>query len=299
MNPLVSIIIPTYNRAEDLKRALQSVFDQTFTNWEVVIVDNHSVDDTDSLIKSFNNQKIKLFKIHNRGIISASRNLGLKHALGEYIAFLDSDDWWLPEKLEESIKYMNQGADIIYHDLFYVTKFDQRFNWRRVQGRELKSPVFYDLVESGNALPNSSVVVRKKLLNEIKGLSEDKDMVSSEDYDAWLRIARISEKFQKIPDVLGFYWAGGGNVTNPDRTLKYITALEKLYIDTTPDLGVKGRIFWLNYAKGRACFCLKDFKNANKHLNLNHWTRVPFIINLKTCWMLLVISLYRQFKVSP
>ena len=299
MNPLVSIIIPTYNRAEDLKRALQSVFDQTFTNWEVVIVDNHSVDDTDSLIKSFNNQKIKLFKIHNSGIISASRNLGLKHALGEYIAFLDSDDWWLPKKLEESIKYMIQGADIVYHDLFYVTKSDQRFNWRRVRGRKLKSPVFYDLLESGNALPNSSVVVRKKLLNEIKGLSEDKDMVSSEDYDAWLRIARISEKFQKIPDVLGFYWAGGGNVTNPDRTLKYITALEKLYIDTTPDLGVKGRIFWLNYAKGRACFCLKDFKNANKHLNLNHWTRVPFIINLKTCWMLLVISLYRQLKVSP
>ena len=299
MNPLVSIIIPTYNRAEDLKRALQSVFDQTFTNWEVVIVDNHSVDDTDSLIKSFNNQKIKLFKIHNSGIISASRNLGLKHALGEYIAFLDSDDWWLPKKLEESIKYMIQGADIVYHDLFYVTKSDQRFNWRRVRGRKLKSPVFYDLLESGNALPNSSVVVRKKLLNEIKGLSEDKDMVSSEDYDAWLRIARISEKFQKIPDVLGFYWAGGGNVTNPDRTLKYITALEKLYIDTTPDLGAKGRIFWLNYAKGRACFCLKDFKNANKHLSLNHWTRVPFIINLKTCWMLLVISLYRQLKVSP
>jgi len=299
MNPLVSIIIPTYNRAEDLKRALQSVFDQTFTNWEVVVVDNHSVDDTDSLVKSFNNQKIKLFKIHNRGIISASRNLGLKHALGEYIAFLDSDDWWLPKKLEESIKYMIQGADIVYHDLFYVTKPDQRFNWRRVRGRKLKSPVFYDLLESGNALPNSSVVVRKKLLNEIKGLSEDKDMVSSEDYDAWLRIARISEKFQKIPDVLGFYWAGGGNVTNPDRTLKYITALEKLYIDTTPDLGVKGRIFWLNYAKGRACFCLKDFKNANKHLSLNHWTRVPFIINLKTCWMLLVISLYRQLKVSP
>ena len=298
MNPLVSIIIPTYNRAEDLKRALQSVFDQTFTNWEVVIVDNHSVDDTDSLIKSFNNQKIKLFKIHNSGIISASRNLGLKHALGEYIAFLDSDDWWLPKKLEESIKYMIQGADIVYHDLFYVTKSDQRFNWRRVRGRKLKSPVFYDLLESGNALPNSSVVVRKKLLNEIKGLSEDKDMVSSEDYDAWLRIARISEKSQKIPDVLGFYWAGGGNVTNPDRTLKYITALEKLYIDTTPDLGVKGRIFWLNYAKGRACFCLKDFKNANKHLNLNHWARAPFIINLKTCWMLLIISLYRHLKIS-
>ena len=126
MNPLVSIIIPTYNRAEDLKRALQSVFDQTFTDWEVVVVDNHSIDNTDRLIESFNDPRIRLFKIHNEGVIAASRNLGLKHALGEYIAFLDSDDWWLPKKLEESIKYMNQGADIVYHDLFYVTKFDQR-----------------------------------------------------------------------------------------------------------------------------------------------------------------------------
>ena len=104
MNPQVSIIIPTYNRAKDLKRALQSVFDQTFTDWEIVVVDNHSMDDTDSLIKSFNEPKIRLFKIHNEGVIAASRNLGLRHSLGEYIAFLDSDDWWLPKKLEESIK---------------------------------------------------------------------------------------------------------------------------------------------------------------------------------------------------
>ena len=100
MNPLVSIIIPTYNRANDLKRALQSVFDQTFTDWEILVVDNHSIDETDSLIKSFNDPKIKLLKIHNEGVIAKSRNLGFKHALGEYIAFLDSDDWWKPKKLE-------------------------------------------------------------------------------------------------------------------------------------------------------------------------------------------------------
>ena len=200
MNPLVSIIIPTFNRAEDLKRALQSVFDQTFTDWEVLVVDNHSIDETDSVIKSFNDPKIKLFKIHNAGVIAASRNLGLQHALGEYIAFLDSDDWWLPKKLEESIKYMRHGADVVYHDLFYVKKLGQRFNWRRTWRRKLKSPVFYDLIENGNTLINSSVVVRKKLLNAIKGLSEDKDMVGSEDYDAWIRIAQISDKFQKIPD---------------------------------------------------------------------------------------------------
>ena len=298
MNPLVSIIIPTYNRAEDLKRALQSVFDQTFTDWEVLVVDNHSIDETDSIIKSFNDPKIKLFKIHNAGVIAASRNLGLQHALGEYIAFLDSDDWWLPKKLEESIKYMSHGTDVVYHDLFYVKKYGQRFNWRRTWRRKLKSPVFYDLIKNGNTLINSSVVVRKKLLNAIKGLSEDKDMVGSEDYDAWLRIAQISEKFQKIPDTLGFYWAGGGSTTNPSRTLNATQAIEKKYANTISDLEAQHSIYWLNYTKGRAYFCLKDFENAKKHLSLNRWVRVPFVINLKTCWMLLMISLCHHSKIS-
>ena len=298
MNPLVSIIIPTYNRAEDLKRALQSVFDQTFTDWEVLVVDNHSIDETDSLIQSFNDPKVKLFKIHNEGVIAASRNLGLRHSLGEYIAFLDSDDWWLPKKLEESIKYMSRGADVVYHDLFYVKKPGQRFNWRRTWRRKLKSPVFCDLIENGNTLINSSVVVRKKLLNAIKGLSEDKDMVGSEDYDAWLRIAQISEKFQKIPDTLGFYWAGGGGTTNPSRTLKATKAIEKKYANTISDLDARHSIYWLNYAKGRAYYCLKDFDNAKKYLKLNRWVRVPFIISLKTYWMLLVISLCHHSKIS-
>jgi glycosyltransferase involved in cell wall biosynthesis len=291
MNPQVSIIIPTYNRAEDLKRALQSVFDQTFTDWEILIVDNHSIDNTTNLIQSFNDPRIKLHKIHNEGVVAASRNLGLKHATGEYIAFLDSDDWWLPKKLEESVKYMNRGADVVYHDLYIVTKSDQVFNWRRTRGRKLKSPVFYDLIKNGTTLPNSSVVVRKVSLDAINGLSEDKDMVGSEDYDAWLRIAQISEKLQRIPQTLGFYWAGGGNISNPDRVLRYISALEKRYADIISDLDASNSIYWLNYTKGRAYFLLKDYGNAKKNLSFNRWDRAPFMISLKTCWMLFWIQL--------
>jgi glycosyltransferase involved in cell wall biosynthesis len=252
MNPLVSVIIPTYNRAEDLSRALQSVFGQTFTDWEVLVVDNHSDDNTDSLIESLKNPKVKVFKIHNDGVVAASRNLGLKHATGEYIAFLDSDDWWLPEKLEASIRCMSQGAEVVYHDLFIVTQPDKKFNWRRTGGRKLSSPIYYDLISKGNALPNSTVVVRKNLLDAIGGLSEDKDMVGAEDYDAWLRIAQISEKFQKIPRTLGFYWAGGGNITHPERTLKYVETLERRYAGTILGLDARQKVFWFNYANGRA-----------------------------------------------
>lgn len=298
MNPLVSIIIPTYNRAEDLKRALQSVFDQTFTGWEVLVVDNHSIDETESLVKSFDDPRVKLFKVRNEGIIAVSRNLGLKHALGEYIAFLDSDDWWKSKKLEVSLEYMAQGVDLVYHDLFTAVKAHQKIFWKKTCARDLKRPIFNDLLENGNGLLNSSVVIRKELLNKVKGLSEDKNLVAAEDYEAWLRVAKVSEKFKKIPQTLGYYWVGGGNISNPSRTLKYITALEKLYVDTIPDLNARRSIFWLNYTKGRAFFCLRDYDMAKKYLNLNCWSRAPLLINIKTCWMLLLISLFHQNKCS-
>jgi glycosyltransferase involved in cell wall biosynthesis len=298
MNPLVSIITPTYNRAKDLKRALQSVFGQTFTDWEVLVVDNHSIDNTDSLIKSFNDPKIKLLKVHNDGVIAKSRNLGLKYALGEYIAFLDSDDWWMPKKLEISLEYLERGADVVYHDQFWVEKVNQKIFWQKDPARNLKSPVFYDLLENGNGLPNSSVVIRKDLLDKVSGLSEDKNLVAAEDYETWLRVAKVSEKFQKIPQTLGYYWAGGGNISSPNRTLKYITALEKLYVDTIPDLDARRSIFWLNYNKGRTYFVLKDYDMAKKYLDLNRWSRAPLLISIKTCWMLLLISLFHQNKYN-
>lgn len=92
MSKLVSIVIPTYNRAQDLERALKSLLAQTFCDWEALIVDNYSKDNTDELIKSFNDPRMKLFKIHNQGVIAASRNVGIKNAKGGYVAFLDSDD---------------------------------------------------------------------------------------------------------------------------------------------------------------------------------------------------------------
>ena len=84
---LVSVVIPTYNRAHTLSRAIESVISQTYTNWEMIIVDNHSTDGTNDLIKSYQNKKIRLFKIQNDGIIAKSRNMGIENARGNYIAF--------------------------------------------------------------------------------------------------------------------------------------------------------------------------------------------------------------------
>ena len=96
----VSIIIPTYKRVEKLKRAIDSVLSQTFTNWEIIIIDNHSLDGTKELVDNYNNPKIKMLLIKNNGNIAKSRNLGIKKSKGKYLALLDSDDLWVPNKLQ-------------------------------------------------------------------------------------------------------------------------------------------------------------------------------------------------------
>ena len=98
-HPEFSVILPTYNRANTIKRAIDSVLGQTISNWELIIVDNFSSDNTSDIVMGYSDARIKLIHFRNNGVIAASRNKGIEHALGEFIAFLDSDDWWHKDKL--------------------------------------------------------------------------------------------------------------------------------------------------------------------------------------------------------
>jgi glycosyltransferase involved in cell wall biosynthesis len=289
--PAVSVVIPTYNRAKELKRALNSVQAQTFSNWEVLVVDNNSEDNTNEIVASFNDSRIKLFKIHNHGVIAASRNMGIKEAQGVHIAFLDSDDWWMPEKLRLSLDSLNRGADIVYHDLFIITKYFQRFFWKKIHSRHLKRPVFEDLLANANTLANSSVVVRKKFLTQINGISEASELIGCEDFDTWLRIAQHTENFQYIPFVLGFYWAGGGNVSSPQRTLENIDAIECKFSKQLNKLYQDNSVWWLNYARARANYLIGSYDSAEPYLKAIRFSKSPFLIYLKGRWMFLITKL--------
>ena len=293
--PVISVIIPTYNRANDLKRALESVQVQTFTNWEVLIVDNHSTDNTDQVVTDFNDSRMKLFKIHNNGVIAASRNAGIRAASGEYIAFLDSDDWWKSEKLRLSLNALNAGADIVYHDLFLVTKSDCQLFLRKVTTRKLTSPVFNNLLANGNCINNSSVVVRKNLLTSLGGISEDYDLIAAEDYDCWLRIAKLTDKFTRIPNALGYYWAGGGNISDPKRTIACVDAIVLRYLDKK-SMCHDGHANWIHYSRGRAYYLLCNWDLAKKHLSNIGWLGTPLKTYIKTQWMLQLIRLVYENK---
>ena len=101
--PFFSIVIPTYNRADLLSRCIDSIIEQTFSDFEIIIVDNYSNDETKELVEQYKSRdtRIKFIQEHNNGIIAHSRNVGVKAAVGEYIAFLDSDDEWKPEHLRK------------------------------------------------------------------------------------------------------------------------------------------------------------------------------------------------------
>lgn len=202
--PLVSIVVPNFNHGNYLKNMISSVIDQTFTNWEMIIVDNNSTDNSSFIINSFNDKRIQLVNINNKGIVAKSRNLGIKISKGEWIAFLDSDDFWFSEKLEKCLRnYKN--VDLIYHEmkLFEVEK-NHIINKRKIS-RTLTPPVLKDLLVDGNTILNSSVLVRKSLLNKVEGLNEDPEMVTCEDYNLWLKISKESDRFLHIPERLGYY----------------------------------------------------------------------------------------------
>lgn len=246
-HPLISVVIPSYNHAHFLPRALDSVLRQGWTNWEVLVVDNHSTDNTDDVLKPWLGQRVRVFKIHNNGVIAASRNKGVHEARGEWIAFLDSDDWWTDNKLEVSMRPALAGGDVVYHDLTMVGADGTLRGWRRSRARKVVGQAYDDLVCNGNALPNSSVVVRKAKLDEIGGLSEDPSLVGWEDFDCWLRLARAGCSFVRVPGSHGYYWIGGVSVSNPRRTLENIDAFLARYVSVEGDVP-----WWCHYSRAVA-----------------------------------------------
>src|ERR1019366_1298080 len=204
--PLFSIVIPTYNHAHLINKCIDSILAQTFTDFEIIVVNNFSEDDTIERVEAYKDKRIKLINFHNNGIIAASRNTGVKNSIGDWICFLDSDDWWYPEKLATSLNYFD-SADIIYHDLD-LFKNGKKKMLRKMKSRPLENDCLKDLIINGNALPNSSVIVRKSIILKVGWLSEKKELFAVEDTDYWTRIATVTNRFIYIPKSLGAYYIG-------------------------------------------------------------------------------------------
>lgn len=236
--PIFSVIIPTYNRAELLKRALQSLVAQTCKDFEVIVCDDGSTDHTTEVVSEFRKDlNIKYVWEENWGGPARPRNNGIRAASSEWICFLDSDDWWYPNKLRVVYNYLDK-ADLIYHDLDIYKAGRKTF--RKLKARKLKPPVFIDLMIKGNSIWTSSAVVKKRLLEQVHLFDEDRNLIALEDFDAWLKISRETEKFLYIDKFLGAYWRLDGNNITQATEIQY-NRYVYLYEKYLPLLGERDR----------------------------------------------------------
>ena len=180
----VSVIIPTFNRGERVLRAVSSVLHQTFTDFEIIVVDDGSVDETRVLLDPFRDRIRLIIHPENRGV-SAARNSGIKASRSPLIAFLDSDDYWMPEKIEVQVGFFRENPDAV------ACQTEELWirNGARVNPRKRHHKPSGDIFEPSLKLclvSPSAVMLRRNLFDEV-GLF-DEELPVCEDYDLWLRI---------------------------------------------------------------------------------------------------------------
>jgi glycosyltransferase involved in cell wall biosynthesis len=287
MKPLFSVVIPTYNRASKLQRALESVLAQSYDNFEILVMDDGSTDNTAEVVASFADPRITYRWDKNFGGPARPRNRGVALAKGEWICFLDADDWWTVDKLQVCFDFIGDNVDMIYHDLEIVGLPSALFRSKIQKGWHLKKPVLIDLLVKGNAICNSSAVVRKKILDQIGGIDERVEMIASEDYNTWLRIAKISEQFLYIPNTLGFYLAHEQNISHRDMSNNWECSCSDFMSLLSPSQQNKINA-GIRYMRGRLAFCNNDYSKAitNLKFSLMHGKIVNII---KSLYMIVII----------
>jgi glycosyltransferase involved in cell wall biosynthesis len=185
--PLVSVIIPTYNREKLLKRAIDSVLNQTYKNIEIIVVDDDSTDNTYEVLRDYiERSKVKYIKHENNRGAQAARNTCIKAARGNWIAFLDSDDEWLPQRLEVELSLAHKTGVSVVHSECYIKSGDD--NELKIYGISPKSGDIYgDLLKSPGPM-FQGLLVKKKCLERIDYL--DEAIISYQEWDTAIRLAR-------------------------------------------------------------------------------------------------------------
>ncbi|MFC2157980.1 glycosyltransferase family 2 protein [Acidobacteriota bacterium] len=205
MNPSVSVVIPTFNRAGVIERCIKSVQDQTYRDFEIVVVDDASKDNTAEVVEKIQDERIRYIKLEKNTGPSQSRNIGIEKSRGKYIAFLDDDDEWLPEKLEVQVRIFDEADEKIgaVYSAF----------WRIQKNKRLYIPSKKIKKKEGDLLDNvlkrymigtPAILVRKDVLDEVGYF--DAELRALVDWDLWIRIARAYHfRFVDKPLTVSYY----------------------------------------------------------------------------------------------
>jgi glycosyltransferase involved in cell wall biosynthesis len=231
MPPLVSVIIPTYNRSSLLLEAVDSVFKQTFQDFELIVIDDGSIDGTAKALEPYQDRFVSCFQ-NNQGV-SAARNRGIRKAGGQWIAFLDSDDLWLPEKLEIQTRFFSQNSEA----LICQTEEIWIRNGRRVNPRKKHQKCSGNIFAPSLRLclvSPSAVMIKKDLFEQVGFF--DETLPACEDYDLWLR---ISAQFPVFLIEQPLVVKRGGH---PDQLSRTTPALDRFRIQALVNILNSGRL---------------------------------------------------------
>lgn len=182
---LVSIVMPAYNCEESIVESINSVINQTYQNWELIVLDDGSKDNTLKVIMEFGNKdsRVKPLKNERNMGVSETRNRGIAHATAEWIAFLDSDDMWDSTKLEKQFKLAKQNsAEFLFTGASYINEQGEPFKGTF----EVPEKISYKKLRNQNVISCSSVLIKKKFFDNIKMEKDD----IHEDYAVWLRVLK-------------------------------------------------------------------------------------------------------------
>src|SRR5919202_4312270 len=193
--PLISVIIPAYNAEKTIKQTIESVLNQTFSDFEIIVINDGSQDSTLEIVSSIPDPRIKVFSYPNAGP-QKSRNRGWGNASGEYVSFLDADDLWTPDKLEAQLKALqeNPQAAVAYSWSDWIDESGQFLRAGghiTVNGNAYEKLLLRDFVESG-----SNPLIRRQALDKVGDF--DQSVTPAEDWDMWLRLAARYE-FVTVP----------------------------------------------------------------------------------------------------
>jgi glycosyltransferase involved in cell wall biosynthesis len=276
-SPRFSVIIPTYQHAEFIARTIGYVVDQTFLDFEIIVVDNGSTDGTDEAVGSIEDDRITYHWQEGSGLPANSRNVAVSMARGELVAFLDSDDVWYPQKLARVEEAFSARADldVFCHGVEIISngKPSGTRAYELAEGEHAYERLLYE----GNFMTTSATVVRRDRFSEVGGFQEREDLVTVEDYDLWMRLARAGARFEVIPEILGEYTLHASNASaNLERTYdNAFRALEEQYLQ----LAEKGQLD-IDRAIGRRrrgrLAMIRDLTRAGHPGEAARWTaRLP------------------------
>lgn len=206
MKDLVSIIMPSYNTGKYITKSVESVLQQTYPNWELLIIDDGSTDETDEVIKDYKDARIKYHKNQGNCGAAVSRNWALRKAKGKWIAFLDSDDLWKIDKLEKQIKFMKENE---YY--FSYTKYIEINETGEVNGKIMSGPRKIGKTGMYNYCWPGCLTVMYDA--EKIGLIQIKNIRKNNDYAMWLQIIQKADCFL-LPEVMALYRKRQGSISN-------------------------------------------------------------------------------------